>query len=188
VLMAPADENECRQMLYTGFQIDGPAAVRYPRGGGSGVAVEKQMTALPIGKAEVRRRGQGIALLAFGSLVSAAEAIGQQLDATVVNMRFIKPVDEAMVLEMAATHSLLVTLDENAIAGGAGGAVSEVLATHAVAAQVLHLGLPDRFLEHGSRDDMLREAGLGTDQLLAAITARWALLQGAASGQASVAR
>ena len=188
LLMAPADENECRQMLYTGFQIDGPAAVRYPRGGGSGVAVEKQMTSLPIGKAEVRRRGQGIALLAFGSLVSAAEAIGQQLDATVVNMRFIKPVDEAMVLEMAATHSLLVTLDENAIAGGAGGAVSEVLAAHAVATQVLHLGLPDRFLEHGSRDDMLREAGLGTDQLLAAITARWALLQDAASGQASVAR
>ena len=188
VLMAPADENECRQMLYTGFQFDGPAAVRYPRGGGSGVAIQKEMTALPIGKAEVRRRGQGIALLAFGSLVGAAEAIGQQLDATVVNMRVIKPVDEAMVLEMAATHSLLVTLDENAIAGGAGSAVSEVLAANAVAAQVLHLGLPDRFLEHGSREDMLREAGLGTDQLLAAISARWALVKGAAPGQASVAR
>ena len=177
VFMAPADENECRQMLYTGFCIDGPAAVRYPRGGGTGVPVEKQMTCLPIGKAEIRREGRGIALLAFGSLVAAAEEIGARLDATVVNMRFIKPIDAELVLKMAASHELLVTLDENTIVGGAGGAVTEALAEHGVAAQVLHIGLPDRFIQHGAREDMLREAGLDVPQMEAAIKARWAFLQ-----------
>ncbi len=176
VFMAPADENECRQMLYTGYSLDGPAAVRYPRGGGTGVAVQKAMTALPIGKAEVRRKGQGIALLAFGSLVASAEEIGERLDATVVNMRFIKPLDAGLVLELARSHALLVTLDENSIIGGAGGAVTEALAEGGVAVQVLHLGLPDRFIQHGARDDMLREAGLTADQMEAAIKARWAAL------------
>jgi len=169
VLMAPADENELRQMLYTGFQHEGPAAVRYPRGGGPGVALEKDMQALPIGKAEVKRQGRTVALLAFGSLVPLAQEVGDKLDATVVNMRFIKPIDEALVLELAQSHELLVTLDENTIVGGAGGAVTETLAKHGLAAHVLHLGLPDRFIQHGAREDMLREAGLTPELIEASI-------------------
>lgn len=174
VLMAPADENECRQMLYTGFTLDGPAAVRYPRGPGLGVEVQKTMTALPIGKGEVRRQGTGIALLAFGSMVGLALSVGEALNATVVNMRFIKPLDEALVVELARSHDLLVTIDENAVMGGAGSAVSEVLAAQGIAAQVMHIGLPDCFLQHGAREDMLREAGLTSDQVEAKVRARWA--------------
>ena len=174
VLMAPADENECRQMLYTGFTLDAPAAVRYPRGPGLGVEVQKTMTALPIGKGEVRRQGTGIALLAFGSMVGLALSVGEALNATVVNMRFIKPLDEALVVELARSHDLLVTIDENAVMGGAGSAVSEVLAAQGIAAQVLHIGLPDCFLQHGAREDMLREAGLTSDQVEAKVRARWA--------------
>lgn len=174
VLMAPADENECRQMLYTGFTLDGPAAVRYPRGPGLGVEVQKTMTALPIGKGEVRRQGTGIALLAFGSMVGLALSVGEALNATVVNMRFTKPLDEALVVELARSHDLLVTIDENAVMGGAGSAVSEVLAAQGIAAQVLHIGLPDCFLQHGAREDMLREAGLTSDQVEAKVRARWA--------------
>ena len=174
VLMAPADENECRQMLYTGFTLDGPAAVRYPRGPGLGVEVQKTMTALPIGKGEVRRQGTGIAVLAFGSMVGLALSVGEALNATVVNMRFIKPLDEALVVELAGSHDLLVTIDENAVMGGAGSAVSEVLAAQGIAAQVLHIGLPDCFLQHGAREDMLREAGLTRDQVEAKVRARWA--------------
>ena len=174
VVMAPSDENECRQMLYTGFTLDGPAAVRYPRGPGLGVEVQKTMTALPIGKGEVRRQGTGIALLAFGSMVGLALSVGEALNATVVNMRFIKPLDEALVVELARSHDLLVTIDENAVMGGAGSAVSEVLAAQGIAAQVLHIGLPDCFLQHGAREDMLREAGLTSDQVEAKVRARWA--------------
>ncbi len=169
VLMAPSDENECRQMLYTGFMHDGPAAVRYPRGTGTGAAIEKNMTALPLGKAEIKRQGGTIALLAFGSMVPLAQEVGDKLDATVVNMRFIKPLDEALVLELAQSHELLVTLDENAVAGGAGGAVTETLAANGIATRVLHVGLPDRFLQHGAREDMLREAGLTVDQVEALV-------------------
>jgi 1-deoxy-D-xylulose-5-phosphate synthase len=174
VLMAPADENECRQMLYTGFTLDGPAAVRYPRGPGLGVEVQKTMTSLPVGKGEVRRQGTGIALLAFGSMVGLALSVGEALNATVANMRFIKPLDEALVVELAGSHDLLVTIDENAVMGGAGSAVSEVLAAQGIAAQVLHIGLPDCFLQHGAREDMLREAGLTRDQVEAKVRARWA--------------
>ncbi len=169
VLMAPSDENECRQMLYTGFVHDGPAAVRYPRGTGPGTAIERSMTALPIGKAEIKRQGSIVALLAFGSMVPLAQEVGDKLDATVVNMRFIKPLDEALVLELAQNHELLVTLDENAVAGGAGGAVTETLAANGLATRVLHVGLPDRFLQHGAREDMLREAGLTVDQVEALV-------------------
>ncbi|HMM74665.1 MAG TPA: 1-deoxy-D-xylulose-5-phosphate synthase [Gammaproteobacteria bacterium] len=169
VLMAPADENECRQMLYTGFMHDGPAVVRYPRGNGPGVPIEKEMTALPLGKAEIRRQGRRVALLAFGSLVPLAQEVGDKLDATVVNMRFIKPLDEALVLDLAQTHDLLVTLDENTIQGGAGGAVTETLAANGMACHVLHLGLPDCFLQHGAREDMLREAGLTAEQVEVAV-------------------
>jgi 1-deoxy-D-xylulose-5-phosphate synthase len=169
VLMAPSDENECRQMLYTGFVHDGPAAVRYPRGTGPGTAIDKNMTALPIGKAEIKRQGNTVALLAFGSMVPLAQEVGDKLDATVVNMRFIKPLDEALVLELAQSHDLLVTLDENAVAGGAGGAVTEALAANGLVTRVLHVGLPDRFLQHGAREDMLREAGLTADQVEALV-------------------
>ncbi len=169
VLMAPADENECRQMLYTGFKHDGPAAVRYPRGGGPGTAIEEQMSALPIGKAEVRRRGHGIAILAFGTMVAPSEAVAESLDATLVNMRFIKPLDEDLIVEMAESHDLLVTVDENVIAGGAGSAVNELLATRGIAQLIVNIGLPDRLLQHGSRDDMLADAGLTSEHIEASI-------------------
>jgi 1-deoxy-D-xylulose-5-phosphate synthase len=171
VLMAPADENECRQMLYTGFMHDGPAAVRYPRGGGPGVALEDEMRALPIGKAQIRRRGRGIAILAFGTMVAPCERAAENLDASLVNMRFVKPLDEAVIMEMAESHDLLVTVDENVVAGGAGSAVNEVLAARAMPHLVANIGLPDRFLQHGSRDDMLADAGLTSDGIEAFIRA-----------------
>ncbi|MBI2961683.1 MAG: 1-deoxy-D-xylulose-5-phosphate synthase, partial [Betaproteobacteria bacterium] len=142
VLMTPSDESECRNMLYTAFQLDGPAAVRYPRGAGPGAAIEQEMHALPIGKAEVRRRGRRVAILAFGTLLHPALAAGEALDATLVNMRFAKPLDEVLIAEMAETHELLVTIEEHAAAGGAGSAVAESLASRAITVPCLHLGLP----------------------------------------------
>jgi 1-deoxy-D-xylulose-5-phosphate synthase len=171
VIMTPADENETRQMLYTGFLLDGPAAVRYPRGSGPGVEVKKEMTALPLGKAELRRQGGGIAFLAFGPMLEYAIAAAEALDASVVNMRFVKPLDEDMVLEMAASHDVIVTVDENAVQGGAGSAVNEHLAASGVKVSVLNLGLPDRFIEHGSRKDMLKDAGLDTEGILSSVQA-----------------
>jgi 1-deoxy-D-xylulose-5-phosphate synthase len=171
VLMAPADENECRQMLYTGFQHNGPAAVRYPRGKGPGTAVESTMSLLPIGKAEVRRKGKGIAILAFGSMVTPALEAGETLDATMVNMRFIKPLDEACILEMAASHDLIVTVEENTVSGGAGSGVNEVLNAHGVKTAILTIGLPDRFIEQGTREEVLTDAGLDTAGILASISA-----------------
>jgi 1-deoxy-D-xylulose-5-phosphate synthase len=176
-VMAPADENECRQMLYTATTIDGPTAVRYPRGMGPGVALVSEMTALPIGKAEVRREGRsGLLILAFGALVYAAQVIGERLDATVVNMRFVKPLDEELVLRLAARHRALVTVEENAIAGGAGSAVIELLANCANTLPTLTLGIPDRFIEHGSREDCLAEAELDQPSLAAAIERWWSPL------------
>ena len=174
VLMTPADENELRQMLYTGFLLDAPAAVRYPRGSGPGVAVERTMSAIPLGRAELRREGKRIALLAFGPMLAPCLEIAAEFDATVVNMRFVKPLDEELVLAMAARHDLLVTVDENALAGGAGSAVNECLAAHGLRASVLNLALPDRFIEHGSRGEMLRDAGLDTAGIHAALSARLA--------------
>lgn len=171
VLMAPADENECRQMLYTGFMHDGPAAVRYPRGSGTGVALEQEMSAFPIGKAEIRRRGGGVAILAFGTMVAPCEAVAENLDASLVNMRFVKPLDETVIVEMAESHELLVTVDENAVAGGAGSAVNEVLAARGIPQMVANLGLPDRLIQHGSRDEMLADAGLTSDSIEAFIRA-----------------
>jgi 1-deoxy-D-xylulose-5-phosphate synthase len=167
VVMAPADENECRQMLYTGFQLQQPAAVRYPRGKGAGVTPSRSMQALPIGKAELRRRGRELALLAFGSMVDIAVAVGERVDATVVNMRFVKPLDEAMISTLAAEHRWLVTLEENVVAGGAGSAVNEWLAQHGVATPIHHIGLPDRFVEQGERDELLAECGLDVEAVLA---------------------
>ncbi|KFI22642.1 1-deoxy-D-xylulose-5-phosphate synthase [Nitrosococcus oceani] len=166
VVMAPADENECRQMLYTGFLLNQPAAVRYPRGKGPGVAVEASMTALPLGKAELKREGKGIAILAFGATVAPALEAAEKLDATVVNMRFVKPLDEDLVLEMAMNHELLVTVEDNVIAGGAGSAVSECLAYHGVSVPLLLHGLPDNFLEHGSREALLEQCHLNAEGIL----------------------
>jgi 1-deoxy-D-xylulose-5-phosphate synthase len=148
-------------MLETAYAHDGPAMVRYPRGSGPGVTVDKRGGALlPIGKAEIRREGQEVALLAFGSRVAAAEAVGERLNATVVNMRFVKPLDDLLILEMAERHQLLVTVEENAVAGGAGSAVSELLAEQGVLVRCLHLGLPDRCQEQASHEQQLAACGL----------------------------
>jgi len=160
VVMAPADENEARQMLYTGFQLDRPSAVRYPRGSGPGVEPEEEMTALPIGKAEVRRRGKGVAILAFGALVPAAAEVADNLDATLVNMRFVKPLDVGTIREMAESHEKIVTIEDNVTAGGAGSGVVEMLADLGIERPVLRLGLPDAFCDHGSREEVLTSIGL----------------------------
>ena len=169
VIMAPADELECRHMLYTGFVHDGPAAVRYPRGVGPGVQVDNSMQALPLGKAELRTQGEGIAILAFGSMVSPAEAVAEQLGATVVNMRFIKPLDEAMILDLATSHHTLVTVEENAVIGGAGSAISQLLHNTGIETPVLNLGLPDYFVDHGARELLLHECGLDVAGITASI-------------------
>ena len=160
LIMAPADENECRQMLYTGYQHQGPASVRYPRGKGPGATVECGMTALPIGKAELRHQGGRIAILAFGSMVAPALEAGKPLGATVVNMRFVKPLDEELVLELAKSHDIIVTVEENVIAGGAGSAVNEFLQAQKILMPVLNLGLPDAFVEQGTREELLSLCGL----------------------------
>jgi 1-deoxy-D-xylulose-5-phosphate synthase len=177
VVMAPADENECRQMLSTGFRHQGPAAVRYPRGTGPGVAVQPALETLPVGKAEVRRRGARIALLAFGAVVPAAETVGAELDLTVVNMRFVKPLDRALLLELAKSHEGFVTIEDNVVAGGAGSGVAELLAAENVALPLLHLGLPDAFQHHASREQLLAEAGIDATGIRAAVLARWPELQ-----------
>jgi 1-deoxy-D-xylulose-5-phosphate synthase len=177
VVMTPSDENECRQMLYTGFVHDGPAAVRYPRGSGPGVAIAREMTALPIGRAELKREGRRVAVLAFGSMVPTAMEVGQELDATVVNMRFVKPLDDALVADMAARHDLLVTLEENALMGGAGSAVAESLAAAGIVVPLLMLGLPDRFVDHGDQNLLLASIGLDRAGVAAAITARLDVLR-----------
>jgi 1-deoxy-D-xylulose-5-phosphate synthase len=175
VVMAPADENECRQMLFTATTVRGPAAVRYPRGAGPGVKPVAQMSALPIGRAEVRREGRsGLAILAFGALVDSSHKIAEELDATLVNMRFIKPLDEDVVLSIAAKHRAIVTVEENVVAGGAGSAVGELLAAEGVLIPMLHLGIPDHFIEHGSREDCLVAAGLDLPSLGGAIERWWA--------------
>ena len=178
-VMAPADENECRQMLYTATTINGPTAVRYPRGQGPGVAPVAEMTAIPVGRAQIRREGRsGLLILAFGAMVKSAELIGEQLDATVVNMRFVKPLDEELVLRLAPQHSALVTIEENAVAGGAGSAVIELLANCASALPTLTLGIPDRFIEHGSRDNCLVQAELDQNGLATAVERWWRPLAG----------
>ncbi|UHQ19575.1 1-deoxy-D-xylulose-5-phosphate synthase [Lysobacter sp. KIS68-7] len=173
VVMAPADENECRQMLTTGFRHVGPAAVRYPRGTGPGVAIEQALDTLPIGKADVRRKGTRIALLAFGAVVPAAEKVGEELGLTVVNMRFVKPLDRALLLELAKTHEGFVTIEDNVVMGGAGSGVAELFASENVQVPMLHLGLPDSFQHHASREDLLAEAGLDVAGIRAAVLARW---------------
>ena len=173
LIMAPADENECRAMLSTGFAYEGPAAIRYPRGTGPGAAVRRELDTLPIGKAELRRRGHHLAILSFGAMLAPAAVVAAELDATLVNMRFVKPLDEAMILELAKTHDALVTLEDNAVAGGAGSGVAECLAAHGMVRPILHLGLPDAYLEHGSREEVLSMAGLDLPGIRNAIRARF---------------
>ena len=160
LIMAPSDENECRQMLYTGFRHDGPAAVRYPRGRGPGVTPEQSMQALPVGKAQKLMEGSRIAILAFGSPLHPCIDIAAGLDASLINMRFVKPLDTQMIAELAATHELLVTVEENAVTGGAGSGVNETVAAMGLSCHLLNIGIPDRFIEHGSREDCLADAGL----------------------------
>ena len=170
VLMAPADENECRQMLTTGFLHEGPAAVRYPRGKGPGVKVEKTLDTLPFGKGEVRRQGEKIAILAWGSMVTPSEQAAETLNATLVNMRFIKPLDEELILKLANTHELLITIEENALPGGAGSAVNLLLHKHKLLKHTLNLGLPDCFIEQGTREELLSLCGLDKEGISNSIT------------------
>ena len=160
LVMAPADENECRQMLYTGYLYEGPASVRYPRCIGPGVSVEKTLTALPLGKAEIRHQGKGVAILAWGSMVTPALVVGKQIGATVVNMRFVKPLDEQLLLDLAKSHDVLVTIEENVLSGGAGSAVNNYLQAQRILMPVLNIGLPDRFVEQGTREELLAICGL----------------------------
>jgi 1-deoxy-D-xylulose-5-phosphate synthase len=178
-VMAPSDENECRQMLYTAFQMNSPAAVRYPRGSGPGTRIAGEMTALPIGKGEVRRKRAGtgteaprVAILAFGAMVQPGLEAAEALDATLANMRFVKPLDEALVLALADGHDLLVTVEENVVAGGAGSAVLEALQRHGRAAAVLQLGLPDRFVDQGDPGIQLAACGLNGEGILRSIRER----------------
>jgi 1-deoxy-D-xylulose-5-phosphate synthase len=173
-VMVPADENECRQMLYTAMQLDTPSAVRYPRGTGPGVFPSTALQALPVGKGEVRRTGKRVAILAFGSMLAPALAAGEQLDATVINMRFVKPLDVELTLRMAAEHELLVTVEENVVQGGAGSAVAECLQQHGTTCALLQLGLPDRFIEQGAPEQMLAECGLDASGIRAGIQSRLA--------------
>jgi 1-deoxy-D-xylulose-5-phosphate synthase len=167
LIMAPADENECRQMLTTGYLHEGPASVRYPRGKGPGVAIEKAMTALPLGKAEIRHQGSRIAILAWGSMVTPALAAGKHLGATIINMRFVKPIDEQLLLELAKSHEVFVTVEENVISGGAGSAVNDFLQAQRILMPVLNIGLPDSFVEQGTREELLALCGLDAQGIIA---------------------
>ena len=179
VVMAPSDENECRQMLSTGYHFTGPAAVRYPRGTGPGVALQSDLDTLPIGKAELRVRGNRVALLAFGATAAAAEQVGRELGLTVVNMRFVKPLDRDLLLDLAKTHQGFVTIEDNVVMGGAGSGVAELLNAEGVSLPVLHLGLPDEFQHHASREDLLAEAGIDAAGIRAGVLKRWPALAAA---------
>ncbi|MBZ4201714.1 MAG: 1-deoxy-D-xylulose-5-phosphate synthase [Methylovulum sp.] len=166
VIMAPADENECRRMLTTGFMYKGPASVRYPRGKGPGSVVETELNTLEIGKAEIRLTGKRIAILAWGSMVTPGLEVGKQLNATVVNMRFVKPLDETMILQMVKTHEIFVTLEENVLSGGAGSAINLFLQKQRILMPVLNIGLPDEFIEQGTREQLLTQCGLDIQGIL----------------------
>jgi 1-deoxy-D-xylulose-5-phosphate synthase len=180
LLMAPSDENETRQLLYTGYMHTGPAAVRYPRGTGPGATIQKTMSMLPIGKGVVVREGTGAAILNFGTLLDSAVTVADQLDSTVADMRFIKPIDQALIRSLAETHDLLVTLEENSIAGGAGSAVIEFLAAEGIVMPVLQLGLPDKLIDHGTHAEQLVSINLDSDSIQSAITERLKHLTGPA--------
>jgi 1-deoxy-D-xylulose-5-phosphate synthase len=178
VVMAPANENECRQMLTTGVRLNQPSAIRYPRGNGPGVTIEKELTTLPVGKGVIVREAKGyattahkrrVAILAFGSMVKPALDAGDALNASVANMRFVKPIDDALVFKLATTHDVIVTVEENVIMGGAGSAVSESLSAQNLTLPILHLGLPDHFVEHGDPSILLADCGLTREGIVASI-------------------
>jgi 1-deoxy-D-xylulose-5-phosphate synthase len=174
VLMAPSDENECRQMLYTATTLSSPSAVRYPRGIGNGTPVVREMSEIPVGRGVVRREGQsGLAILVFGTLLHAVRPIAERLDATIVDMRFIKPLDVALVRQIASRHRAVITVEENAVQGGAGSAVAEALAEAGISIPMHLIGIPDRFIEHGSREDCLALAGLDAAGLAKHIDGWW---------------
>ncbi len=180
VVMAPADENECRQMLTTGMKLDQPSAIRYPRGAGSGAAIDKALTTVPLGKGVMLREAKGVAMgqskqrvaiLAFGSMVKPACDAAEELNASVANMRFVKPIDEELIFKLATTHDVIVTIEENVVMGGAGSAVAESLSAQCLTLPVLHLGLPDQFVEHGDPATLLADCGLNRDGILQSIRA-----------------
>lgn len=176
VIMTPSDENECRKMLTTGYQYIGPAAVRYPRGTGPGAVIDSALTALPIGKAELKRQGKQVAILAFGSMLAESMRAAETLNATVVNMRFVKPLDISMIEAMAKQHQLIVTIEENAVMGGAGAAVMEALQALSIQSPILCLGLPDKFIEHGVHETMLSECGLNAEAMIETISKKLSVL------------
>lgn len=171
LIMVPSDENECRQMLYTGYQHKGPAAVRYPRGSGNGQAPDPVMTELPVGKALVRRQGEKLALLAFGPLLQGCYAVAEKLNATLVDMRFVKPLDQQLLRELSATHSHFVTVEDNALMGGAGSAVNEFCIAEQLDVKLLNIGLPDVFIKHGTQEQIYAELGLDSAGIEAKVTA-----------------
>jgi 1-deoxy-D-xylulose-5-phosphate synthase len=174
IILAPSNENECRRMLKTAYEYDGPALVRYPRGSGPGVVIDPNAPALSIGQGEIVREGSRMALLAFGPLVKTALEAAETFDATVADMRFVKPLDEALILDLAARHEILVTLEENTIAGGAGSGVAELLAAHGVVRRCLHLGLPDRYIDHAEHPEQLASVGLDAPGVIASLYAELA--------------
>ena len=186
LVITPSDENETRQLLYTAYQHQGPAAVRYPRGTGPGAVIEQQMTELPVGVGVIKREGSGVAILNFGTLLGSGLEVAEQLEATVADMRFVKPIDKAMIIDLASRHQLLVTLEENSIAGGAGSAVSEFLSEQGIVMPVLHLGLPDTFVDHATHDQQLASLGLDSAGILASINKRLDLLNASAAKQNSI--
>lgn len=174
VIMTPSDENECRMMLSTGYQLNHPAAVRYPRGSGCGAKINAELTTLPVGKGRIVRQGQGIALLCFGTLLHQAKSVAEKLDATLVDMRFVKPLDTELLKAIAPQHDVLVTIEENAIQGGAGSAVNEWMMTQRILKPVLNIGLPDRFIEQGSQEEIYHDLKLdstGIEQQIRAFMA-----------------
>lgn len=177
IVMAPSDENECRQMLYTGYQHPGPAAIRYPRGTGCGAEIQKQMQTLPLGKGRIITTGKRVAILAFGTVLQTAKPVCSNLGATLADMRFVKPMDEALILQLAEQHELLITLEENALMGGAGSGVNEVLAQHNVVMPVLNLGIADYYVEHGKPSEMLQDCGLHAEGIEQSIRDRLQLLE-----------
>lgn len=186
IVMTPSDENECRHMLYTGYQHQGPAAIRYPRGNGIGTAINETMEQYPIGKAVITRQGSTVAILAFGTLHQAALEAAKELNATVIDMRFVKPIDTDMIFKISKEHALLVTVEENAIMGGAGSAVCEYLNEASIAIPILQLGLPDRYIEHGDCKTMLAECGLDAEGIKKSITRRLALLKLSSKNHAAI--
>ena len=186
VVMAPSDENETRQLLYTGYKHNGPAAVRYPRGTGPGAVINQEMTALPMGKGVIRCEGTGVAILNFGTLLASGLEAAESLGATVADMRFVKPIDKAMILDLAGRHQLLVTLEENSIAGGAGSAVNEFLSEQGIVMPVLNLGLPDTFVDHANHGQQLASVGLDSEGIRASISKRLELLNPSSPKKSSV--